>query len=242
MTALRTVVRGTGEVLITLGLLVLLFLLWQLWWTDVVAGRSQGQLADRVSRSWTAQQPTGSPPSAVQPSAVQPGAVQPGTVQDPKLTLRNGEAFALIRIPRFGKNYVRPVVQGVSLDVLDRGVGHYPTSADPGAIGNFALAGHRVTYAKPFNRIDELKKGDPIVIETARAWFVYRVVGYTIVTPDRVDVIAPVPQRPGQQPTKRMMTMTACHPKYSARQRYVLFSELDERIAKAPGVLPAVLK
>ncbi len=228
MTAVRAVLRGLGELLITLGVLVLLFLAWQLWWTDVVAGRTQDRLAGDLQRSWTqtVQQPVGSRPA----------------VEDPALKLRNGQAFALIRIPRFGKDFVRPVIQGVSLDVLDRGVGHYPASADPGAVGNFALAGHRVTYAKPFNKIAELKTGDPIVVETARAWFVYRVVSYTIVTPDRVDVVAPVPRRPGQRPTKRMMTMTACHPKFSARLRYVVFSELDERIAKAPGVVPDVLK
>jgi sortase A len=228
VTAVRAVVRGIGELLITLGVVVLLFLVWQLWWTDVVAGRSQERLTDQLQRSWTttAQQPVGSKPA----------------VDDPALQLRDGQAFALIHVPRFGKSYVRPVIQGVELDVLDRGVGHYPGTADPGAVGNFAVAGHRVTYAKPFNQIAELRPGDPVVVETASAWFVYRVVSHTVVTPDRVDVVDPVPRRPGQKPTKRMMTMTACHPKFSARERYVVFSELDERIAKAPGVVPDVLR
>lgn len=236
MTALRTTLRGLGELLVTLGVVLLLFLVWQLWWTDLVAGRAQGNLASQLQRTWTAQQPTGQQPAAREPSGAQPVA------QDPPLKLRTGQAFAVIRIPRFGKDYARPVLEGVQLDVLDKGVGHYPGSADPGAVGNFALAGHRVTYAKPFNKIDTLRPGDPIVVETARAWFVYRVKRYVIVTPDRVDVIAPVPQQPGKTPTKAMMTMTACHPKFSARYRYVVFSELEQRIAKAPGVVPSVLK
>lgn len=236
MTALRTALRGLGEVLVTLGLVLLLFLVWQLWWTDVVAGRTQGNLAGQLQRTWTAQQPTGQQPVGRQPSDAKPGA------QDPPLKLRTGQAFAVIRIPRFGKDYARPVLEGVQLDVLDKGVGHYPGTADPGAVGNFALAGHRVTYAKPFNKIDTLRPGDPIVIETARSWFVYRVKRYVIVTPDKVDVVAPVPQQPGKTPTKAMMTMTACHPKFSARYRYVVFSELEQRIPKAPGVVPSVLK
>lgn len=240
MTALRTALRGFGEVLVTLGVLLLLFLVWQLWWTDVVAGRTQGNLAGQLQRSWTAQQPTGQQPVG-QPRVGQPAGAQP-VAQDPPLKLRTGQAFAVIRIPRFGKDYARPVLEGVQLDVLDKGVGHYPGTADPGAIGNFALAGHRVTYAKPFNKIDTLRPGDPIVVETARSWFVYRVKRYVIVTPDKVNVLAPVPQQPGKKPTKATLTMTACHPKFSARYRYVVFSELEQKIAKAPGVVPSVLK
>ncbi len=232
MNALRALVRGIGELLITLGIVVLLFLVWQLYWTDVTASRTQDQLTHELQGTWSREPPPPNPR----------GTTAPAQVSDPKLTLRDGQAFALIHVPRFGKNFVRPVVQGVELDVLDRGVGHYPTSADPGAVGNFAVAGHRVTYAKPFNQIAELRTGDPVVIETATAWFVYRVTSHVVVTPDRVDVIAPVPQRPGEKPTRRMMTMTACHPEFSARQRYVVFSELAERITKAPGVVPDVLQ
>jgi sortase A len=227
--ALRATVRGLGELLITLGLVLLLFLVWQLWWTDVAAGRTQHSITNDLQRSWDAPIP-------------KPSATPTPRAEDPPLRLREGRAFALIHVPRFGHDYVRPVLQGVAADVLDRGVGHYPDTADPGAVGNFAIAGHRVTYAKPFNQIADLRTGDPIVIETARSWFVYRVVGHVIVTPDRVDVIAPVPGHPGSRPTRRMMTMTACHPEFSARQRYVVFSELQTRLPKTRGVVPDVLK
>lgn len=231
MNALRALARGLGELMVTLGVVVLLFLAWQLWWTDVTASRVQDQLTHQLQSSW---QP---PPHTGGTSAV------PTTpADDPPLKLSDGKAFALIHIPRFGKSYVRPILQGVELPVLDRGVGHYPDSADPGAVGNFAVAGHRVTYAKPFNLIAELQPGDPIVVETATAWYVYRVQRHEIVTPDRVDVVAPVPEKPKAMPTERMMTMTACHPMFSARERYVVFSQLESRIPKTAGVVPDVLK
>lgn len=232
MNALRAAARGLGELLVTLGVVLLLFLVWQLWWTDVTAGRVQDQLTHQLQSSWQPPPRTGPTPTAV-----------PTTANDePPLKLADGKAFALIHIPRFGRSYVRPIIQGVELPVLDRGVGHYPGSADPGAVGNFAVAGHRVTYGKPFNQIAELRPGDPVVVETRTAWFVYRVQRHEIVTPDRVDVIAPVPEHQTATPTERIMTMTACHPMYSARERYVVFSLLESRLPKTAGVVPDVLK
>ena len=234
MRALTTAIRGLGELLITAGLVVLLFLAWQLWWTDLTAGRQQEHITAQLEHSWG--QPAASTPTST-PSA--PGL---GPAAGEKVPNTPGTAFAVIHVPRFGHDYARPVLQGVALDVLDKGVGHYPESPGPGAVGNFAVAGHRVTYAKPFNQIAELRKGDPVVIETKRYWYVYRVVSHLIVTPDRVDVIAPVPTHPGQKPTERMMTMTACHPEFSARERYVVFSRLEQRLPRVRGVVPDVLK
>jgi sortase A len=206
---------------------LLLFVAWQLWWTDIAAGQTQRQLTQQLEQQWQ-----GPPPP--HPSASSPA------VRLKEIPM--GDAFALIRVPRFGHDYVRPILQGVDLDILDRGVGHYPESVKPGEVGNFAVAGHRVTYAKPFNRIAELKPGDAVVVETRDAWYVYRVQSHVIVTPDRVDVVAPVPQQPGKKPTKRMMTMTACHPQFSARERYVVFSVLDQVLSKKGGAVPDALR
>lgn len=223
----RGVVHGLGELCITLGVVLLLFVAWQLWWTDIAAGQTQREITHRLERQWQAPKPP-------HPS----GTAAPTDLKE----IPMGDAFALIRIPRFGHDYVRPILQGVELEVLDRGVGHYPDSAKPGEIGNFAVAGHRVTYAKPFNKIAELKRGDAVVVETRDTWYVYRVQSHTVVTPDRVDVVAPVPEHPGQKPTQRLMTMTACHPKFSARERYVVFSELDKVVPKTGGAIPDVLR
>lgn len=237
MRVLRTAVHGVGELCITLGVVLLLFVVWQLWWTDVESGRSQQTVSRQLEQSWVpSPAPSAGPGGVLTPA---PGPPAPGGLKVDQVKL--GTAFALIRVPRFGKDYVRPVLQGVELSVLDGGVGHYPASVGPGAIGNFALAGHRVTYAKPFNQIAELRAGDPIVIETRTTWYVYRVVRHIIVTPDRVDVVAPVPERPGVAPTQRLMTMTACHPEFSARQRYVVFSKLAQTLPRKGGVMPDVL-
>ncbi len=223
----RALARGAGELLITLGLLVLLFVGWQLWWTDVVSGRDQAATTGRLERAWRA---------ASGPTATEP-AIKEQAVAD----LAPGTAFAVLRVPRFGAGYARPVLQGTDPAQLDEGVGHYPDSAAPGEVGNLALAGHRVTYGKPFGEIARLRAGDAVVVETRTTWFVYRVVRHVVVTPDRVDVVAPVPERPGVAPTARMLTMTACHPRFSARERYVVFSQLDQTIAKTGGAVPDVL-
>jgi sortase A len=223
---LRWAVRTLGEVLITVGLLLLLFVAWQLWWTDVTANRTQASTIQALERGFG---PSGLPERGI------PG----GTAPLATLTkVPFGEAFGIVRIPRFGADYARPVLQGTDTDTLTKGMGHYPGTAFPGQIGNFALAGHRTTYGRPLHNIDLLQKGDIIVVETKASYIVYAVARHVIVTPDHVEVIAPVPQVRGARPTQAWMTMTACHPKFSATQRYVVFARLVRNIPRAEG-LPA---
>ena len=223
MKGLRWGVRILGELLITLGLLVFLFVAWQLWWTDVTAKGEQAGTVQALEKGFG---PAGLPKR---------GAAEP------LATLTKvpfGQAFAIVRIPRFGASYARPVLQGTDHPTLGKGVGHYVGTAMPGVVGNFATAGHRTTYGKPYADIDKLRTGDFIVIETKVSYVVYAVVRHVIVTPDHIEVVAPVPQRPGVAPTEAWMTMTACTPKYSASQRYVVFSKLVKVIPRADG-LPA---
>lgn len=125
--------------------------------------------------------------------------------------------------------------------VLDQGaLGRYPSTGLPGALDNLALAGRRTTYGAPLSRIDELVDGDPIMVETLQGWFSYRVSGEEIVIPDRVDVIAPVPGSPGTAPTTSVLTLTACHPRSSARLRYVVHADLVSAAPRDAGP-PAVL-
>jgi len=98
------------------------------------------------------------------------------------------------------------------------------------------VAGHRTTYGRPFSDIDLLQKGDVVVVETKASYVVYAVQRHVIVTPDRVEVIAPVPQEPGAKANQAWMTMTACHPRFSASQRYVVFAKLVKRIPRASGL------
>lgn len=228
MTALRWVTRTVGEVLITLGVLLLLFVAWQLWWTDVTANREQAGTVQALEHGF-------------QGAAAKRGPL-PKTAE-PLATIKNvplGEAFAIVRIPRFGAGFARPALNGTETDTLTKGIGHYAGTALPGQVGNFAVAGHRTTYGRPFADIDLLKKGDVIMVETKDSYIVYAVDRHVIVIPTQVDVIDPVPQHPGVTPTQAWMTMTACHPKYSASQRYVVFAKLMKIFPRAKG-LPASL-
>jgi sortase A len=217
-TSLRWVVGALGELAVTLGLLILLFTAWQLWWTDVVADHAQAGTIRSLSRDFGAGGGGGAPQTDAPP--------------------RFGKAFAILRIPRFGSAYARPILEGTGRDILRQGVGHYDGTALPGADGNFAVAGHRTTYGRPFHDIDRLRSGDTIVVETKAAFYVYRVQSHEIVDPSDVAVIAPLPDRPGVPADGAWMTMTACHPKYSAAKRYVVHARLAGTYTRAQG-LPA---
>ena len=238
---MRATARGLGELFITVGVLFLLFVVWQLWWTDIEAGREQRAVLNQLRDDWGDQsskpEATG-PPTPAPPRDEEPPDQEPPQVATPP----EGEPFGILHVPRFGDSYAVPVHQGIGLsDVLNDGVlGHYPGTAMPGEVGNFSLAGHRMTYGKPLNQIAELQPGDPIVVETAEAWYVYRMRDHQIVTPDRVDVVAPVPNQPATEPTERLMTLTACHPMYSARYRYIAHAVMESWQPKTAGI-PAAL-
>ncbi len=125
--------------------------------------------------------------------------------------------------------------------MLQAGVGHYDGTALPGDVGNFAVAGHRTTWGAPFNPIAELVDGDAVVVETAEEFHVYRVAATEIVLPTDVRVIAPVPSLPGEEPTEAWLTMTSCHPMFSARQRYVVHASLESSTPRVDGP-PAALQ
>lgn len=216
------VVRGIagllGELLVTIGVVLVLFVGWQLWWTDVVSDADAAQVVTTLQADFD----------------------NPQWVQPKHVTL--GDAFAIVRIPRFGTSFARPLYEGTTRDVLARGIGHYVGTAMPGEVGNFAMAGHRTTYGKPFNRIAELEKGDVVLVETRDTWYVYRVSGHEIVPPTQVSVLLPVPDQPDAEPTHATLTMTSCHPEFSARERYVVHATLDATYPHAKGVPADVLK
>lgn len=222
-----------GELLITLGVLLGLFLVWQLWWTDVVGQREQA--AAVVALGWATPVPDDAPRVAPQPDrdlAAAPVLPEP----------EHGTTFAVLQVPRWGPDHAAPISQGTSKrDILDvLGLGHYEGTAMPGEIGNFAVAGHRTTYGAPLNRVAELVVGDPLVVRTEDHWYVYRVVTTQVVSPHQVEVIAPSPGAPGEIPTVASMTLTTCHPMYSARERYIVHAELVQWLETSEGA-PAEL-
>ena len=219
---MRRVVGVVGELLITAGLLVLLFVAWQLWWTDVEANADQSQTVTQLTQAFASPDP--------QVTTVTPA--------DPAVT---ADAFAILRIPRFGTDYARPILEGTDADILAQGIGHYAGTAQAGEVGNFALAGHRTTWGRPLHDVELLAVGDTVLVETKTTYDVYAVRSTEIVAPTDVDVIAPVPDAPGEAPTAPWLTLTTCHPKYSAEQRYIVHAELVHAYPRADGIPPHVL-
>jgi sortase A len=214
------VLGAIGRVLITAGALVLLFVVYQLWGTGIQEARAQdglqGDFEDVLAEAGVAA-PGGDPtttPTTAPTAAATPPPPPP-----------EGDAAAHISIPEIGLDKV--VVEGVSVADLKRGPGHYPGSPMPGQPGNAAIAGHRTTYGAPFNRIDELEPGDEILVTTVQGSFRYEVVDQQIVSPAQVDVLNDFGDN--------RLTLTACHPKYSARQRIVVIGRLAADVTPAPA-------
>ncbi len=135
-----------------------------------------------------------------------------------------GEALAVIRIPRIGLD--KAVVEGVSVGDLKKGPGHYPGTPEPGQPGNAAIAGHRTTYGAPFGGLGELEEGDEILVTTRQGDFRYLVDRISVVSPSQVEVL--------QQTDEARITLTTCHPRYSARQRLIVSGVLTDAPAPAP--------
>ena len=221
----RTGVRGLGEVMITLGLVLLLFTFYELQVTGLVTAREQGRLSDDLASSWAEPSPSRGQSAGAAAPAAEPAEVALGA------------GLAVLRVPRLGDFNDSPpvIVEGVSVEDLKKGPGHIPGTALPGEVGNVVLSGHRTTYGQPFNAFGELRAGDAVVLETRDTWFTYRVTGSEIVSPDAIEVTYPVPGDPSATPTKKLLTMTTCHPKYSAKQRLIISAELDSADPKSAG-------
>jgi sortase A len=233
---LRTGLRGIGQVLVTAGLVLVLFVGYELWWTGLTTQRDQHALRHTLLQQWnrTTSQSAKSHVHDVSEKTPAPGS-----------------GFAILRIPRLGKNYKYVVVEGTTTADLIKGPGHYAGTALPGQIGNFAVAGHRTTYLHPFYDINELVVGDAINVETRTTWFTYRVEnipGTTahyqeVVSPSDVSVAYPVPDQPNfsASPTLAVLTLTSCNPRYSAAQRMVVHAVLVHQQPVSDG-LPPVLR
>jgi len=208
----REAIGFIGRALITVGILVLLFVGYQLWGTSWFEARAQDDLTAEFEAKLAAAPSTTAAPD--------PAVTTPPVVTQP-LT---GEAVAIIRIPKIGVD--RTVVSGIGRDDLRKGPGHYPNTPMPGQIGNAAIAGHRTTYGAPFFDLAELMEGDEINVQTITGEYTYRVVRSFVVNPNQVEVLAPT-----STPT---LTLTTCEPKYSAAKRLIVQAELVPEQSAAP--------
>ena len=235
----RWVVGGIGKTLIVTGLMIFAFVAYQLWGTGIQYSQAQDRLenqfdnllataANAPATASTAVPTTAAPTTSLAAPATTvaaPATTVPVTTTtvDPAIALLVlGGAMGKIEIPDIDMSGV--IVAGVRTEDLQKGVGHYPDTPLPGQQGNAAIAGHRTTYGAPFYRVDELEVGDEIKITTLQGTFVYRVTGQSIVAPSDYSVVA-------NQPGKVMLTLTSCHPRYSAKQRIIVTAELDPELS-----------
>lgn len=216
-------VRFFGWTCISAGVVVLLYLVYALLFTNLETEAAQAELLDRweleVGQVEAPAIDTGQaqPPDTDDDSGVGPPAVSPGA------------AVAVLQFHRPGSD-VTPVreeplfvVEGVSLEVLKRGPGHYPSTPGPGQEGNFAVAGHRTTYGAPFFDLDQLRPGDEIhVTDREGERHIYRVREQRIVAPHDRWVVGPDPLGTGTS----TLTLTTCHPRFSNAERMIVFAEL----------------
>lgn len=230
-----------GELLITAGLLVLLFLGWQLWWNDAVIAGQQSEAATEISKGWTENDPAPREPTKPEPAAVDYGEAVVAAAP------ASSTAFAVLVVPRFGADYRRTVAEGVGTGVLNNtrlGIGHYPGTQMPGAVGNFAVAAHRSAYGGGMHLINELQLGDAIYVQTADGYYTYRFRDLEYVKPSAADVLAPVPRSPGTAPTDRIITLTSCNPLYSTAERIIAYGVLEAwqpAVAGPPAELAPIL-
>ena len=211
-----------GLTMILAGVAMLGYVGWQFWGTDVVSRKAQAEVSRTLQAQWE----------------------QGGTNLVPK-QVPTGDASALIRIPAFGTDYSVPVLEGVSDEVLAKGFGHFEESADPGQVGNYALAAHRVTHGEPLRRMPELRPGDQVIVETADARYVYELdtdPNQLVVPFTGTWVIDPVPTNPqtgGVQPAQRqgqrLITLTTCSELFHTDNRSIAFGHLVRTVDKASG-------
>uniref|UniRef100_UPI0015863C7C class E sortase n=1 Tax=Streptomyces sp. TRM64462 TaxID=2741726 RepID=UPI0015863C7C len=208
--------RVVGEIFITFGVLMLLFVAYQLWWTNVQAGLEVDRAKDRITEDWAKGD---NAPKAFEP----------------------GQGFAILHIPQL--DVVVPVAEGIEKEgVLDKGmVGHYAEGALKTAMpsdkqGNFAVAGHRNTHGEPFRYINQLRPGDPIVVETRDTYYVYEMASILPQTPpSNISVLKPIPDGSGFTAPGRYITLTTCTPEFTSTYRMIVWGKMVEERPRSKG-------
>jgi sortase A len=212
---------GAGVTLLVAGLVMLGYVAWQLYGTNYVSRQQQAQAVEEVREIWA----------------------EPATAGKAEQAGPKGAATALIRIPRFGRDYEMPVFHGTSDDVLAKGFGHFDHAAGPGEAGNYALAAHRITHGEPLRDMPQLRPGDIVEVETRSAVYVYRLdtdPNDLVVTFEDTWVVDARPDNPekgGVEPIRhrRLITLTTCAELFHTDDRLIAFGHLVQTRDKAPS-------
>ncbi|WP_053753869.1 class E sortase [Streptomyces sp. MMG1533] len=227
---MRVVVRSVSELCITVGALIVLFVVYVLFWTGVKADHVMDDQIDRLQNQW-AQEP-------VRPTASASASESPSE----PVSYKAGKPFAIMYIPRLGFTWNKPVLENTATDTLKKGLGHYARTAQLGQKGNFAVAGHRRTYGDPFKDFPKLRRGDAVVLTDGTTWFTYRIdKGPYKTVPSDVEVIDPVPRKSGYTRPGRYLTLTTCDPEWGHSHRLIVWAHLDSTQPVEAGK-PAALR
>ena len=227
----RTLLQVIGEFRITVGALLLLFVVWQLWWTNIAAASAQQQVVADDARELQGPtiRPTPEFPTGFAPRVTMSGSMAAGTV------------FGIAYIPRFGDTFSGPLVEGVAPEQLDTlGLGSYDTPTLRGGVGNFTVACHRQTHGSVLDAIHTLVPGDKIYIRTKDGYYTCVLCNNQIVMRNRADVLLPVPTQPDAAPTERFLTISSCNPRFGAEERIIAYSVLDSGQPASAGPSAAI--
>jgi sortase A len=209
---MRQALRVTGELLLTVGVITLLFVGYLLWGSGMRTAAAQHQFTSELNQQWGRQ---AGPPRL---------AARAGTIDitPERFDVATGQPFAFITIPAFGPNWKFTLIQGTTLAQLNLSPGHVPGTQWPGQLGNFAVAGHRVTSGNPFWSLPSLRAGDLVHIQTALNDYTYEVSGKQMVLPTDTAVLDPVPAHPGERPAQRLITLITCDPAWTGTHRVIV--------------------
>src|ERR1700730_3383717 len=202
----RQVIRVAGEILLTAGAIGLLFIGYLVWGTGIRAASAQRALTNELNQQW-------------QRAPARGAAID---VSSEQFDVATGQPFAFIQIPAFGRQWRFTLIQGTALAQLNVSPGHVPGTQWPGQLGNFAVAGHRVTAGNPFWSLPSMKDGDLVYIETRLNDYTYRVIGKKWVPPTDTAVLDPVPGHPRQRPARRLITLITCDPAWTGTHRVIV--------------------
>ncbi|MCT9092636.1 class E sortase [Streptomyces sp. ASQP_92] len=225
--SVRVLVRSLSELCITVGALIVLFVAYLLYWTGVKADHAAGDQISGLEQQW-AQSP---PP---RPAAPQKAAPPPPPYAE-------GRSFAVMYVPRLGKDWHRPVLEGTAVKDLQKGLGHYAGTTRLGQQGNFSVAGHRRTYGDPFKDFPELRPGDAVVLRDDTTWYTYRLDNKPYRTvPGDIGVIDPVPAKSPFRSPGRYLTLTTCDPEWGSSHRLIAWGHLEATQPVTRGEPPAL--
>ncbi len=238
----RVIIRTVSELCVTVGTVIVLFVVYVLFWTGVKADDVMDDQIHQLQEQWS--KGAAAPQTPEPPESTAAPATEAPTPTSPKAPGRYtaDKPFAIMYIPRLGFTWNKPVLEGTRPNTLKKGLGHYATTARLGQEGNFCVAGHRRTYGDPFKDFPKLRRGDAVVLTDGTTWFTYRIdKGPYKTVPTDIEVIDPVPRKSGYTRSGRYLTLTTCDPEWGHNHRLIVWAHLDSTQPVEAGK-PAALR